>query len=267
MFTAFRLTDSFDEATGSYGILPFSPEQVSGLITWFRPDMGLTESGGLISQWIDQSPSAITITQSDDARKYTYIASAINGQPAMRWISGANRYMSGTVGGSVFNGKFGLHFFTVLKRRDSGTSGYFLWAFPQGSSTPGTYFSLFNNNANDSLYKLDVRSDSATTNATVSAFPYISGDVVVFNGYVDLPAPGNEISIRANNGTETMASNPGTSLQAADNSFWFGREYPTAELGAGNYDMAELLIYDNKLSTTDRSSVMSYLATRYALSF
>lgn len=51
--------------------LPFSPSQVPGLLLWLDPAAGVTQTGGKVSAWSDQSPSQNHVAQTDGALQPT----------------------------------------------------------------------------------------------------------------------------------------------------------------------------------------------------
>jgi hypothetical protein len=56
----------------------FTPNQLSGLVGFWRADMGVTAAGGKISAWADQSGNAYNLTQGTSAQQPTYSATGFN---------------------------------------------------------------------------------------------------------------------------------------------------------------------------------------------
>ncbi len=63
--------DTFVPDTSVPDAAPFSPSQVSGLQLWLDPAAGLTQTGGKVSTWADQSASGNTVSQADGALQPT----------------------------------------------------------------------------------------------------------------------------------------------------------------------------------------------------
>ncbi len=60
------------------------PMQIGNMVMWFRSDLGVTlETGDKVSTWADQSGNGYDALQVTDANRPVWIASAINGQPAL----------------------------------------------------------------------------------------------------------------------------------------------------------------------------------------
>lgn len=62
--------------------VPWFPTDMAGITIWLRADSGVTQIGDQVSSWVDQK-SSVAYTQSNGVLKPTYVASVINGQPAL----------------------------------------------------------------------------------------------------------------------------------------------------------------------------------------
>jgi len=65
------VADTFVPDTSVPDAAPFSPSQVTGLQLWLDPAAGLTQTGGKVSSWSDQSPSRNNVIQTDGALQPT----------------------------------------------------------------------------------------------------------------------------------------------------------------------------------------------------
>ncbi len=71
---------------------PFSPKSIPGLVLWLDPASGVTETGGKVSAWKDQSASSITVAQTNAANQPT--KDNLGGKPviagtATTWLEAA----------------------------------------------------------------------------------------------------------------------------------------------------------------------------------
>lgn len=66
-----------------------APTDLSGCAMWFDAGQGITQSGGLVSQWSDLSGNARHLTQSSDPLKPTYNAgnARFGGKPTVDWLA------------------------------------------------------------------------------------------------------------------------------------------------------------------------------------
>lgn len=64
---------------------PFDPTRIAGLRLFLRSDLGIIQSGGLISAWNDQSGNGNHATQGTAALQPTSVANVQNGLPAVRF--------------------------------------------------------------------------------------------------------------------------------------------------------------------------------------
>lgn len=84
---AFALPGAFTTAG------PFVPTDISGCPLWVRSDLGVTQVGGQVSAWADQSGNGNNVTQTIPGAKAILAALELNGYPALMF-DGAASYMS-----------------------------------------------------------------------------------------------------------------------------------------------------------------------------
>jgi len=66
-------------------ISSFDPSALRGLQTWLKADAGVTESGGAVSAWLDQSPNALSFAQATGSKQPTVVSAAYNLLPCIRF--------------------------------------------------------------------------------------------------------------------------------------------------------------------------------------
>lgn len=82
----------------------FSPADIANLKIWLDANVGITQSGGLVSQWDDQSGNNNHLTQGNSSQQPTYSATGFNGalpgvtfanaSPNDRWLRVTNAAIS-----------------------------------------------------------------------------------------------------------------------------------------------------------------------------
>jgi hypothetical protein len=236
---------------GIQGIVPsskkttFTPASQVGLLGWGRADVGITQSGGLVSAWADQSGNGSNMVVSAGSTTPAFIASsAVNGQPAVRMRHDAtNAWMTGTLG-SHFSGQH----LTVIAIGNLTNAGRVFSMVPTGGAdTDANAFTLFqSDNVTISLYNNGIKSSVTTADRT-------SGLNGVYSGRFD----GTNGTARATGVDGTPGAD--TTTFSLDN-FWFVG-------GAGApFDVCEWAIIDHALSSTEWTQWSIYTNTRYGLS-
>lgn len=85
------------------GAPPFVPTDIGGLVLWLRSDLGITQGGGTVSAWADQSGAGNHFTQGSPVIQPNYVASETDfptPRPAVKF----NVASSSLVSGAVFSG-------------------------------------------------------------------------------------------------------------------------------------------------------------------
>jgi hypothetical protein len=83
------------------------------LTLWYDATVGVTQSGGTVSAWADQSPSGFN-TDHVSATKPTYVASAQNGLPGVQFVAGSSTYLSRESNSACFTTAFTMGFVVKL---------------------------------------------------------------------------------------------------------------------------------------------------------
>ena len=88
---------------GAKGTPAFSPDQLSGLVAWYRHNTGITSSGSLVSAWADQTASGNNLLQATAANKPIdgSLGSERNTNPGFDSDTGYNKGVGWTIGSGV----------------------------------------------------------------------------------------------------------------------------------------------------------------------
>jgi hypothetical protein len=229
------------------------PTDIPGWTLMLWSDLGVTQGGGLVSIWADQSINEFNVTQSVDGLKPTYVAGVLNGLPVLRGDNGAKQCLlrANTDPADLFpNGDEGTW---VLVLRE--TSGY-------DSYTVG----------------IDTGLNQVTVLATLGGqiyfdFPYNGGA-----GRVHVAEPADwhekfhilflirrsdgqtiircdEVNLLDNTASGTVASNPTATL---------GIFCHTVDVTFGG-DIAAVLVNSNGISDVDAGLLETFLRAKYNL--
>ncbi|MCX6930106.1 MAG: Ig-like domain-containing protein [Verrucomicrobia bacterium] len=265
-FPALRtLTRTLTPALLLAAILPLSsPAQTlpvtNGLQLWLKADAGIsTNSSGVVTTWADQSGSGNDATATDPTKAPTFQLNALNGKPTLRF-GGDTRYLDVANSASISDLANDVTILTLVKY-DDVTGGYrcclgksvgngpapFDWWNNAGASGGRTYFWLGNGTPS-----------SYTSFISLVPPPVGVYNVMGFswgNGIVDQYL--NDVS----NGHFTYTITPAD----GGGPLRIGSRPDLVTQLKGN--LAEVLIYQPALSDADRTAVIGYLSTKYALAF
>ena len=221
----------------------FSPTDLTGLVLWLdASDAGsITESGGAVSQWNDLSGNGYHVSQATEAFKPTLSVGAINGLDALNFPDDPTKMSATGVTSLAWKP---ATVFVVAKINNSATDKTFI---AQGDSG---YFQFRATSAE----KLGLLKSSAVNlgeSTTANSTAVASLSVVTYDN------SGNYafFTDRAANGSGTNNQ----TLTASTNIYVGNRQ--TAENFLG--DIAEILVYDTALGTTDRQAAENYLSAKW----
>lgn len=226
----------------------------SGLVFWVNGATGVGTSGGSnVVSWADQSGHGNNVTTAAGTPVLISGGSGINGQPVVRFNntggSAASCYLSGAL---TLSGGTGLTVLYVARTAASGTipqfntivswhSGGVWWAFNQGSDTLTSQGAGWAGSA------------GAVAFGNATSIP--TNGQTLFAGYLYDKTQWTLDTI--NSGTYADTSYPTSAVLLL-----VGTDAGTAR-SQSTSDVAEILIYDHKLSSTDLATVKGYLALRY----
>jgi len=212
----------------------------NGLVLWFKADAGVTQSGGSVSAWADQTGN-YPVTQSTGASQPLYVASDSNGEPALRF--GGSSFLQNALNmGAGMNADITL-IYVGMTTSPSSTTEHFA-AFLGGNST-GTRRGV---GYTSGLQFFEVAGMAAEPGPAPPANTFVT-DIATLNSArtgVTFYRNGSQIATGTVSGVQNMA--PGVLIGWT----WQG-------------DIAEVLAYNHQLSSAELAQVDGYLADKYGL--
>lgn len=244
-------------------IMPMLPTTTSATaLLQFDACVGVTESGSGVSSWVDQINS-VDVIQATEANKPLLVGASMNGLPVIRF-DGTNDQLTalGYTTAASFNGNTGFSAFCVAKTSNAPTSIDYMWAVNSGGFTGHGV-----RTGPDRIDMLNY-SDTGVGFVLLSSFNYHDGNAVIFHSRgLMSDSPELEGSARKSGqtvtGTGTLAGS--TFFQSeggSDPQFYMGGNVSGQHY---NGDIAEVIIYDNKIDDTDRDAVLDYLNSKWGV--
>jgi hypothetical protein len=231
------------------------PVPAAGLCLWLKADAGVTSSSGNVSAWADQSPAGNNAVQSSSGSQPQIISSAINGEPVMRF-NGSSDYFQLGPGFQYMSS--GITAFTVFT--------------PTSASNNARIFDLGNGENSDNILLLHYYSQ-----ATMQLYDVIGSSVYeAVNGGTELALNSPQEYTAGQDGSSSMSLYRNGTLvgqvtsgvtaynDVLRNFNYIGKsDWPADAIYQG--DIAEVLIYNRPLTSTEQQDVEVYLADKYGL--
>ncbi|MBS1954390.1 MAG: chitobiase/beta-hexosaminidase C-terminal domain-containing protein [Cyanobacteria bacterium SZAS-4] len=225
----------------------------TGLVTWLKSDYGVTTSGSNVTNWTDFSGLGNSASQATSTKQPTFVTNAVNGFPALSF-DGTSDYMQLPSGMAGFAGAT----IYIVANPTTITLARRLLDFGSGvTNNNNLTVSEFVSGANkgSSLVSYNGSTSSivsSTTGLTASTFQVLE--------YLQ---NGSNVGTLFTNGTQT-ATGTVTNINnvtrstnvigaACNNNDWFSGS------------IAEILVYNTALSSTDRGNVQTYLKNKYGI--
>lgn len=226
----------------------FSPTSISGLQLWLdaSDSSTITLNGSTVSQWNDKSGNDYHVSQGTASNQPTYVESALNSKNTVRF-DGAGDGLINTidtpVGGSTNRTVFVVFNFTAfIGPKYALTLGY-------NGGALGTAFGISQEIA------VRVGDGNRLFNTSVDTTHAIVTIMLDGTSTTDLSAWKNGSSLGVSSTvTRTINTSSGIGI---------GRSNGGAYLQG---DVAEVIVYNSALSTSDRESVEDYLSGKWGIS-
>jgi hypothetical protein len=217
------------------------PNTLSGMRLYLKPDVGVVVDGnGKVSTWQDQSGQGKDATQTTAASRPDFVSNQINGLGVLRFTAANSQSLSLS---SVMTGATEGDAFIVVKTTVNGTAyGIWDWSSPSTAAYPS---------ADGRVQEVFGASAAYTVGKPAQALDQYH----IYN----VSGKSGEWIARINGQPVHRTTANGTPVFAA-----------TAKLGTGGSssltgDIAEVVVYGRVLTETERDTIGSYLAQKYAL--
>ena len=234
--------------SSQYAYVNQEPDDISNLEIWLDPELGVTESGGVISQWISQDSNSRTFTQAAGDNQPAINTNDLNGRVTVENTD--NDYMSAGTGFNVF----------------SNTAGRGLYGIGLVYTTNTGYDYIIGKSQLDQRawrmgqrrsYIYDEKDGSPSSYATQG----ISTNEWQIMEWAWTPGEGIKIFI---NGIKQATG--GTTVATIDTDCTTALQLFDLQEG-GDFDgkIAELAIYSDVPTNSERQNLRNYLSTKFAL--
>lgn len=227
-----------------YGV---QPSGISDLVIWLDAnDLGLAD-GDPVPSWTDKSATGRVFSQGDTSRRPTYRTNVINAQPVVRFDGSNDTLLSTAL-------QLGNNYSTFAVVRPLVNTGNWTNIFENGS---GARVMLWLNNNPYSLQAVGHR-EGSFTNSSVAVSPLSSPSLV---GYV---ITSGELQLYINGASATTNNPTQGSTPALSGAFGVGGRSDGYTL---NGDIAEIVIYNKSLSSTEVQQLKDYFNDKYGFGF
>lgn len=212
---------------------PFSPANITGLALWLKPDAGLNSTGGVVTQWTDQSGAGNNFSQDMD-----YLANVesgvINGYSAVLFEGGRLNGSSDIVTGKTI--------YAVVKALGTQPSQYAAIL----ECTGGGLYSAILDNEWGSYFNTEIQSYNSLATNTPAIIATLSDD-------------GEEYEF-SKNGSSVLSGSNGQGFFSRSASY-LGNDGSGTQ--PANVYISEIIVYDNVPSPANIALLETYLLTKY----
>lgn len=230
------------------------PVGVSGCRVWYKADALVLNDGDAVATWTDSSGSGFDATQATAANRPTFKTNILRTRPVVRF-DGTNDRLLASLG--TLNAPYTVFVVAKFAQTNQPASDYD-YVYVIGADSPDSCSSISRlaasnpYGANDAYY-----SYSGTEPLQVG--PVISGGVFhLFSQIQDTGATKHKLWL--DGASQTVDNYPNNISTNGELGLGVWRPGPLNFL---NGDIAEFLVYDSALSTTDRQAVENYLTAKY----
>ncbi|MEQ8904128.1 T9SS type A sorting domain-containing protein [Ekhidna sp.] len=236
-------------ADGDFFTLATQPEVGPGdlptnLVLWLDPDKGIASSGTNVTDWADQSNSGLNATQTTSTDQPIYKANALNGHAALEF-DGANTFLTM---GDVLDyvpGTDAITVFVMFKSLETGT-----FIARAGATAGNRQYQFFTTGGN---YSQIIGGTQTTGAATVNDDTWRIMSSVVSTTDVNSFLDGTSDITAGAIGTNSETTNVTIGARTDGGGFLY------------EGDLAEILMFDTDLTSSQRRDVETYLALKYAM--
>ncbi len=223
------------KAASSSGIT--DPRDISGLAAWYRSDLGITTSSGLVTNWNDQSGNSVNLTAASGYRP-TYTSSWTNGHQGLTFSG----HVCKTTTGPALTSPVTMFVFMSSTATDN-TRPYYMFEFDHTNSW------YFEYETADPGWGMN----SGSLLSYVASSPTLAAHLweITFNG------ASSEIRL---SGVQKATGTAGTNNLTASTTFYMGAQGSFGDNGLIGV-IGEFFWYNSNLSSGDRTKVRDYCTT------
>jgi len=234
----------------------FLPSDIAGLSLWLKADAGVTLSGSDVTAWADQSGNGRTVTLTNSPN---FTASSINSRPTVDF-NGSTQFADALTPAFVGNNNFSV-----------------IWAFKYvGDSTEGNSYSpsvsflsaedsdqgAFHYIKNESKFSASypIANSGWTPYDYSSGFTYSDGSNFILEFVSD-----NNLEVYVVNRNNTQEGTASVGATASSDVIGIRIAGQQSPVRYANIKMAEIMVYNSTLTSTQLGQVRGYLNTKYAI--
>lgn len=231
---------------------PAIPSDFTGLILWLKADALALSNNDPVASWTDSSGNANHATQGTSGSRPVFKTSILNSKAIVRF-DGSDDFLK------VTNLAKGV--FTMFYVYNMTTGGILAEQSTNAGAVSGDYhynpggahFAVSVGGSGGNLSAYDSTSPTIGTSAWLMISRTFSGTHAGHLAWVG--------GVAVTPGGVSASGDPGTSVTTAD--YYIGGRAGSSLFMAG--DIAEIIVYDNVLSSPNRVTVETYLTSKYAL--
>lgn len=251
---------------GKAGGGAFTPAQLTGLVAWYKADVGVFSDAGVtpavnsgnVQQWNDQSGHGYNLIQATTANKPTFLTAGLNSKPAVSFAQASNQFVQTALSTVVMGtGTTGSGFAVLQMTSAVPSNGTALsYAVTAGSDFNAPGNARFINRATTTNAIGSFRNSVAGPSSAVS----LSTTVHIGTVYDGTNATSwlNNVSGGTGAQTSAWATNGAIVIGSAQNA---GNAVGTGSSWDG--PISEVVITTSALSSTDRANLEAYFTSRW----
>lgn len=237
----------------------FSPSDISGLQLWLDADDSstITLNGSTVSQWNDKSGNSYNVSQGTASYQPTYSTAQLNGKNVVTFDGTADHILNDSLASVASGNNVPITMFIVFKQLSSGTNEYGV-VFGSSSSIQPVFCMMTNSSQLAAQQRTDAGTLTTAYSSVSSTSAYRVQSIVLSSSNLTV----------YNNGT-SAATSSFTPAQTSFDTFTIGAWRRSGSMNGIAFlhcDIAEVVIYNSALSTSDRNSVEDYLSSKWGIS-
>lgn len=247
----------------STGTLSKSPDQVSGLLLWFKADSGdlyqessrstlVTANNDPVGSWTNKGSSSGANPGCNGAYRGTYKTGQYNGLPCVNF-SGSGQFMNDE--NFPAQGTNDFTYFVVASSSDISAQRTPFWI---GKDDPSGCFGMEQSSAGNGKLNLHIGG---------GAWVYTGTSPTISNGVPFLlicKKSGTTISVYVNGSAANPATSVGT-VNIASTGVQIAAQWSATTPGRWAGDLMEMGYYNSALSDSDISAIGTHLKTRWGI--